>query len=256
MQVQMLAIAALTALVGANVNAQVSTATKPDGIWRGGIGLGAALARGNTESTNINGVADAIRQTEGDKTGLYISTLRNTAKIDDANKTTANLLRLGGRYERDFDGNLYGFGALDIEKDKPADIKWRWLPQAGVGMHIIKSPTTTFDVFTGLAYNKTDRYLNPDSNSLEALIGQESSHKLTDTTSFVQRLVVYPALTGDRKSEYRMVFDAGLKAQVIGGWNLTLTVSSRYDSEPAPGKKKNDTVFFTGLQYVWGPSSK
>ncbi len=256
MQFRILATATLTALIATQANAQVMTPTKPDGAWRGGLGLGAALARGNTESTSINGVADAIRQTGVDKTGLYISTLRNTAKIDGVNKTTANLLRLGGRYERDFASNLYGFGALDLDKDKPADIKWRWLPQAGVGMHVVKTPTTTFDVFTGLAYNKTDRYVNPDSKGLEALIGEESSHKISETTSFVQRLVVYPGLTSDRSGEFRLAFDAGLKAQVIGGWNLTLTVGSRYDSDPAPGKKKTDTVFFTGLQYVWGPSAK
>ena len=247
---------AIAVSLGNNAYAQVTTASKPDGAWRGGIGLGAAIARGNTTSTNVNAAADAIRQTSLDKMGFYISAIRNTSRVDGVDRTIANLLRFGGRYERDFTANLYGFGGLDVDKDKPADIKWRWVPQAGVGMHVVKNPITTFDVFTGLAYNKTDHYNGADSKGIEALIGEESTHKLTDTTSFVQRLVVYPGLSGDQKSEYRAAFDAGLKAQVVGGWNLLVTLGSRYDSEPAPGKKKSDTVFFTGLQYGWGPSAK
>jgi hypothetical protein len=110
--------------------------------------------------------------------------------------------------------------------------------------------------FAGLAYNDTTRYVGVDSRGMEALVGEESTHKLTDTTSFMQRLVAYPGLSSDRSGEYRLAFDAGLKAQVVGGWNLVVTLSSRYDSLPAAGKKSTDTFFFTGLQYGWGPSAK
>ena len=41
--------------------------------------------------------------------------------------------------------------------------------------------------------------------------------------------------------------------QVIGGWSLVANVSHRYDSLPPAGIKKTDVLFFTGLQYGWGP---
>jgi putative salt-induced outer membrane protein YdiY len=230
------------------------TVSKPDGAWRGSIGLGLTNTTGNTKTTAFTGGADAVRQTGTDKLGFYLQSLYGKARVDGADKITGKVLRLGGRYDRDLTDRWFGFGGLDIEKDRLAEIRWRFVPQAGVGYHVIKTDPLRFDVFGGLAYNRTDRYapFNDDSG-LEALLGEESIHKLSDTTSFRQRLVVYPGLSSDRSGEYRVAFDAGLVTAIVGGWNLTLTLANRYDSNAPAGRKKNDTLIFTGLQYGWGP---
>ena len=69
---------------------------------------------------------------------------------------------------------------------------------AGLGWHVLKSPTTTFDLFGGLGYT-VDNYRAPmavggelrDRYQYASLpLGEESTHKLSATTSARQRLVV------------------------------------------------------------------
>jgi putative salt-induced outer membrane protein len=243
---RMILATAVGVLAAAPVLAQ--TAPKPDGEWRGSTSLSATLAGGNTKSTNVGLSADAVRQTKTDKLGFYVQHLYGRAN----NTVNAQQTRLGGRYDRDFTDRWYGFGGLDFEKNKPADIKLRILPQVGVGFHVIKSEPMTFDVFGGVAYNDTDRYAGRDTSGMEGLIGEESIHKLSATTTFRQKLVVFVPITDRNDLGNRLQFDVGLSTAVVGGWNLVVTGSVRQDSKPAPGKKKTDTLLFTGLQYGWG----
>jgi putative salt-induced outer membrane protein len=240
----------LAAAASFTTPATAQVKSKPDGEWRGTIGLGASGARGNTTSTNATFNADAIRQTTTDKLGFYAQALYGRNKVNGVESTTANQWRLGGRYDRDLSGNVFSFGALDFEKNRLADIKLRTLPSAGVGLHVVRNDVNTFDVFTGLAYNNTNRYNGNDTRATELLFGEESSHKLSATTTFRQKLTIYPSLRDT--GEYRAAFDAGLAAAIVAGWSLTVNVTDRYDSNPPPGVKKNDLLVFTGLQYAWG----
>lgn len=245
-------VATVGALIAGSALAQ--TAPKPDGEWRGAIGLNAAIARGNSESANIGFNADAVRQTKTDKLGFYVQDIFANSKNQSTGQTslTAQIFRAGGRYDRDITDRLFGFGGIQFEHDKLADIKRRILPQAGVGYHVIKSEPTTFDVFAGVAYNETTHYVLPKDKDVELLIGEESIHKISATTTFRQRLAMF-APFDDLSDKYRLQFDAGLITQIIGGWSLNVTLTDRYQKQTAPGKKKNDVVLFTGLQYGWGP---
>ena len=82
-------------------------------------------------------------------------------------------------------------------------------------------------------------------NHAELLLAEESNNKLTDSTSFKQKLTVYPNLrdTGD----VRTVFDAGLSVAMTKQLALTATLSHRYDSRPGEGLGRNDTLFVTGV---------
>ncbi len=228
------------------------TAPKPDGQWRGGIGLSAAAARGNTETTTLGLNADLIRQTSVDKIGFYLQDIYGTSKNSSGVKSTsAQIFRLGGKYDRDITEKLYAFGALEYEHDKLAGVKERILPQGGVGLHIIKSEATTFDVFAGVAYNHTRYYVDPTTRDGELLIGEESVHKISASTSIKQRLAMYAPF--DDLSDSRAQFDAGLTTAIIGGWNLVVNYTFRHNNAPPLGKKKSDSLIFTGLQYSFGP---
>ena len=247
-------IGLLAALSFAMSAAFAQTATKPDGEWRGSVGLGATLASGNTKSTNVNINADAVRQTAMDKLGFYAQSLYGNSTIGGSSITTAQMIRLGGRYDRNLTNEWFVFGALDLEKNKPADVKWRIVPAGGVGYHVIKTDVTTFDVFGGLAYNSIHRYSGQENSGLELVVGEESTHKLSATSVFRQKFVVYPSLKD--RGEFRSTFDAGIVTAVAGGWSLTVSLADRFDSNPPTGVKKNDILLFTGLQYGFGPSAK
>ncbi len=229
------------------------TVPKPDGEWRGGIGLSAAAARGNTETTNLGLNADVVRQTTNDKVGFYLQDIFASSKnAAGESSVSAQIFRIGGKYDRDITGRLYAFGGIDFEHDKLAGVKQRILPQAGVGYHVIKSEPTTFDIFSGIAYNETRFYTDSTTREVEFLLGEESIHKVSESTAIRQRLAMY-APFNDLSDKYRVQFDAGLTTAIIGGWNLVVNYTLRHNNAPPAGRKKDDSLLFTGLQYAWGP---
>jgi putative salt-induced outer membrane protein YdiY len=246
--------AAGVAIAGA---AHAQTTLKTDGNWRGSIGLGLAITDGNSKSTTLNLNGEAVRLTAQDKARIY-----GTALYGKNNGVeTTNMQRVGGRYDYNLTPVIFGFGGIDFERDKFANLQLRVAPSVGLGAHLIKSANTTFDVFGGVGY-VSDKFFNPTVidgstrskyNRPELLLGESSTHKLTDTASFRQSLTVYPNLAN--RGEYRAVFDAGLSVAMSSTVSLTLGLVDRYNSDPGtkPGVvpatefKKNDLLFVTGI---------
>ncbi|MEZ5729017.1 MAG: DUF481 domain-containing protein [Burkholderiaceae bacterium] len=142
---------------------------------------------------------------------------------------------------------------LDFLRDRPANLKQRIAGYGGVGYHLIKTDATTWDVFGGLGHARDsffsatliDGATRTGYGRTEMLVGEESSHKLSDTTSFKQRLTVYPNLSNS--GEFRALFDAGLSVAMSKTLNLTASLAYRYNSDPGAGLKKGDTLFVTGV---------
>lgn len=231
--------------------ASAQTAPKPDGAWRGSIGAAATVTGGNTSTTNVSVNADAVRQTAIDKLGFYFQDVYGKGRVNGRDQTTAQIVRFGGRYDRDISGNIFAFGGLDVDKNKLSDVRWRLVPAVGLGYHLVKNENNSWDVFAGYAFTKTDYYVAPDRSESSLVLGEESTHKLTPTTAVRQKVVVYPSLKNS--GEYRSIAEAGITTQIIGGWSLVANFAHRYDSQAPSGVKKTDTLFFTGLQYGFGP---
>jgi len=222
---------------------------KPDGQWRGSVSAGASVASGNTDSTSINLGANAGRATERDRLNFALTALYGTKKENGDRSETANLLRLGGKYDRDVTDRIFGFGSLDIEHDKLQELDFRGVAAVGLGHHFVKTEKTVFDVFSGLTYNH-ERFTSETRNSTEWLLGEESTHMISDTTSLHQRLAIYPNLSDG--GEYRIQFDAGLTTSITKKIELKVTISNRYLSNPQPGVKKSDTLLLTNIGYRFG----
>jgi putative salt-induced outer membrane protein YdiY len=227
------------------------TEAKPDGAWRGSLGVFVSSASGNNESVSAGLSAEAVRQRDYDKLVGSVQSLYGRRETDGVSELTASRFRARTRYDRDISDRLYGFVGDDLEKNKLNDLKWRHSPSVGAGLHLRKTETFTFDVFAGYSYNREELYSGTKRSFDEALLGEETTHKLSETISFQQRLSYYYNLSDS--SEYRVVFDAGLLASVVDQWKLTVNLSARYQSNPPLGVQKSDTLLFTGLQYGWGP---
>lgn len=235
------------AIAGA-VHAQ--TAPKPDGYWRGSLGAGLTAASGNTESITYAVSGDVVRQTWMDKIGAYIQATYGRRDVDGVTERTSDLIRGGGLYNRDLNDRWFGFTSLDLERNRLINLNLRGVVAGGLGYHVVRREGLTFDVSTGPAYNRED-YTTETRESIEWVLAEESTHALTPTVSFKQKLSYYPNLK--EKGEYRALFDAGLVLKISDRWNATVTLSDRYQSNPLPGIKSNDLLFVTGLQYVFGP---
>jgi putative salt-induced outer membrane protein len=223
---------------------------KTDGKLRAALGLGASVSSGNSRTSNFSLTAHGVRATDQDKATVYGSALyARTAGV-----TSAEQLRAGGRYDYNLSAaDTFAFGTADLERDKLANLSLRGVLGGGAGLHVIKTPATTFDVYGGLAYN-ADKYVaatvidgqSRSSYSYAALLlGEESQHRLSDTTSAWQRLTVYPNLRN--RGEFRASFASGLSVAMSSAMSLNVGLGYAFNSEPGMGRKKGDTLLTTGV---------
>jgi putative salt-induced outer membrane protein YdiY len=241
------ALAALAASSGALAQATV----KPDNQWRAAFTVGFSVASGNTESTLLNVQADAVRASETDKLVLFgQQTYGESAEV-----RTNDLATLGARYNRDIDPQWFWFANGEATRNELANLSVRASVASGIGRHVVKTEATTFDMFGGLGWSY-DRYVDPvfvaDAvreryQRWEPVIGEESTHKLSATTTLRQRLAVFPNATDT--GEFRATFEGGVAVAMTNTLSLNATLSVRYSSDPGVGEKTTDTLFVTGVAY-------
>jgi putative salt-induced outer membrane protein len=229
--------------------AQAQATNKPDGQFRYALGAGASYASGNTNARSVNLSGDAVKATADDK--WHLDGKANYGRTDGV--TTVENLSLGSEYDKDFTPLYFGFGKADYLRDRPANVSTRASLFGGVGRHMVKTDTLTFDLSAGLGYTE-DRYFDAAEvdgefrttfGRAEALLAEESTHKWTPTTTFHQKLSLFPALRSG--GNYRGEFDSGLSVAMTNTLSLTATLTYRYNSDPGTGLKKGDTLFVTGI---------
>jgi putative salt-induced outer membrane protein len=208
----------------------------PSENWVGTLGASLSLSSGNTDSRSVLLNADMARKTAQDKTSI-VSYINNASS---AGATTANRWALLGQYDYNLSKQIYGFGRLGFEGDKLKDLKLRTSLGAGLGYHVIDTPTDVFNVYGGLGYSM-DKYnssrsiagnYNDSFNRLEAILGEESSHKLSSTVSFKQKFELFGGLTGDKAR--RSQLSAGLGVSLSNSMILNVGLMNTYtDTVPA-----------------------
>ena len=229
--------------------AQAQATLKPDGQFRYALGAGASHSSGNADASTANISADGVQATGNSKWQIGGKALWGRAD----GLTTAKSLALGTQYDRDFAPQWFGFGKADFLRDELANLASRASLFGGVGRHVIKTDTLTWDLSAGLGYTQ-DRYIQSTEvagepriryGRAELLIAEESTHQWSPTTSFHQKLSLYPSLRGG--GDYRGVFDAGLSVSMTSSLSLTAGLNYRYNSDPGAGLKRADTLFVTGI---------
>ncbi|TXI15525.1 MAG: DUF481 domain-containing protein [Roseateles sp.] len=220
--------------------------TDKDGLWHGGLSLGGALSSGNNDSLTLSANADLTRATELDKLNLYGVGNYGRSRVNGVTATTADLLRLGGRYDDNFDRDWFGFGGLEGETNKSGGVQSRYNLNAGLGYHLLRSDAHSLDLFGGLGYNNTRYTDDSRRDGAQALLGEESSHKLSETSTVKQRLVYYPDSSG---LGTRVTLDASLATQIAGSWTLNTGLSSHYSSRVPEGTRRTENLLTVGFGY-------
>ncbi|MGM9481354.1 DUF481 domain-containing protein [Roseateles sp. NT4] len=218
----------------------------PDGKWHGGLSVSGAFASGNNSSRALAANADASVATAEDKLSLYGIANYGRNKVEGVDTTTADLLRLGGRYDFNLGPQWFSFAGAEGETNKAGGVRDRYNLNGGLGYHLIKDDATNWDIFSGVGYTTTRLTDGSTAKGAQVLFGEESSHKVSETTTLKQRLVYYPG-GGDLGN--RATFDAGLATQILGGWTLNVGLSSRYASRVPIGTKKTDNLLTVGFGY-------
>lgn len=245
-------------LLGASLATASFAQVKTDGEWRGSGGAALSATSGNTSSTSLLLNADAVRATAADKIILGAAINYGRSKIAGVQTTTANKWALGGEYDYNLTTRIYGFGKLGLEGDKLIDLSRRIALTGGLGYKVIDTPDLAFDVLGGVGY-VTDKYGSNQTiagktdttfSRATLYVAETSTHQLSSTTAFKQRLDVYPGISGDKAVLAK--FSAGLSVAMSNAMSLTVGVTDAYNSKPGVGLKKNDFGLFTGVNVRFG----
>ena len=216
--------------------------------WTGGGNFGFALARGNSETTNVALGFSALRKTNTDAWIVNVASIYST----DSRLGTTSANQLGGliRYDHNINRKLFAYGVFSGMYDRLQLLNYRIMPGGGLGFHAIASPTTTLDLLGGLGYTRESYYNGTTNNLLTLTVGDEFAHKFTSTTSITQNFYYLPSLND--MGNYRINFSAGIATKLNGWMTANANFLNQYNNRPVPGNKYNDMLFTTGLGFTFG----
>jgi putative salt-induced outer membrane protein len=216
-------------------------------LWSGFLDTGLATSQGNAETTTFNVSFNAARTSPRDKISVAITSLYAHSTTAGVSLTTANAIRGGIRYDVNIRPRLFGFASTNLEYDQFQGLDLRFVPAAGMGFHWVKTDRIRFDVFGGGALNREFYTGGIKRTSGEVVIGEELFYQLVKAVHLEHKTNLYPNVTD--AGEYRVNFDNALVAQLSGWLSWQLALSDQLNSNPIPGKKKNDLLFTTGFRF-------
>jgi putative salt-induced outer membrane protein YdiY len=216
--------------------------------WKGGASLGFAIARGNSETTNLTTGFNADRKTLHDELTFYEASLYSDNN-QPGGSVLANSILGGVKYDRNITKRLFVFVSADYTHDALQDLNLRQIYSGGLGVHIINNPNTTFDLLAGANYTR-ETYGGGATyvarNLAGITLGEDFMHKFGKSTTFTEVFYFYPDLSNT--GEYRFALDAASVTKINKwlGWQTALT--DRYvTNPPIAGTKSNDIIFSTGI---------
>src|SRR5271156_3939830 len=114
-----LAVSQVTVVRGADQQTAYEKSLHPSLLeaWKGGINLGFALARGNSETTNLTTGFTADRKTLTDETTAYFTSLYST-NDKTGGGTIANSIVGGLKYDHNLTKKIFVFGSGDFTHDE------------------------------------------------------------------------------------------------------------------------------------------
>lgn len=226
------------------------------GGWNGGLNVGFAVTRGNSETKNLNIALNSIRKGLHDKLTVYTNSIYATNDLPTVSPhLTANSIGAGLRYDRDFVSRMFGFTNGDFYHDELQHLDLRSTGGGGVGVHAIKRDSTTLDLLAGANYTHESYSAFTDSSGTDVVavirnlagltFGDAFTHKIGKGTVVTQGLFFYPDLS--QSGEYRGTFNFGTVTKLNKWLGWQNTVADVYVSNPPIQTKHNDLQIATGL---------
>jgi putative salt-induced outer membrane protein len=202
-------------------------AEAPPEPWKGALGLSYVATTGNSETESFG--LDFKIERLPEPWGLEIIGLFNRASDEGA--VTAERYYLGGRAKRALSDRWELFAGVSGEQDEFSGFDLRLLGEAGVVYKALLGPTHLLSFDAGLTYTDEDRIEpEPDEAWFGGVLGLAYEWKITDTTSFTERLLLYPNF--EESSDYRLSSDTGIQTAISSLLALKFSYEYRYRNEP------------------------
>jgi len=219
-------------------------------LWAGSATLAWAGAAGNAKSATFASAFTAARVTNTDKTTIQFNAIRASATVNGVSASTARAVRGGWGYNRNLAARVIWNVFNDYDYDPFQNLDLRFVLGGGFGFIAVKTERARLDLLGGTAYDResfgaTGPLPAFTRNSVEAYFGDEFTFKLSPVTSLYQNARFFENLS--TPGEYRLNGDFGANTRLTRWLTWNATVSNRLLSNPAPGRKRNDILYTTGI---------
>ena len=121
--------------------------------WNGLFDLGLSLTEGNSSTSALTIAGKASRVVPKNKFTLYYTQVYARDNNQSPAVTTANAIHGGVRDDFNLTEKLYAFGFTDFDEDALQHLDLRNV-LGGIGLHVLKTKNTQFDVFGGASFNQ------------------------------------------------------------------------------------------------------
>jgi len=220
-------------------------APKAEKPWDIGGNFGLTITAGNSDTLTITGGIDAKRQF-----GEWALLLTERSIYAESNSVqSANRHVFTERLDRKLSEKASIFQEFLAEHDSEADLRYRLLLTGGYARNLVEK-MGTFDGETKTKYSlggelgigvKHDNY---ETNERTSLMGHAGVTVLWQINKYVRmdhRTVFYPDLSNG--GEFLLNSETKLSTPVGDNMELNMLFLFTYNSDPQPGKKKDDIVF-------------
>lgn len=214
-------------------------------LWTGTGTVGLAGSAGNARTLTFTTGLKAARVTNTDKTSLYFNIIKASALVNGISADTAQAVRGGVAYDHNVSPRLFLNVFNDYEYDRFQNLDLRFVLGGGLGFHAVKTEKSTLDLLAGFDFNHSKFSTPLTRNSAELYWGDEYNLKVSSSTSLVQSFRMFNNLSDT--GTYRVNFDIGASTKLSTWLTWNVSLSDRYLSNPAPGRKTNDVLYTTGL---------
>jgi putative salt-induced outer membrane protein YdiY len=213
--------------------------------YSGAFNLAGVIAKGNSDSKAIN--ASLLYSLRADRHRFGVEGKYNYGEQSGKLNVRNSLAQLS--YDVFVTKRTFlNFFAL-FEQDTFQDLNLRSTFGAGPGYQFIDTKRTQLSATVGVAYVNEDWRTREDTSSAAGRWG------ISFTTALIpDRLIFFHRQEGfyDVKAPnaWRVRADQGFRVPVYKQFAMNLEYDLRYNSNPAPGRKKTDHLYLVGVSYV------
>lgn len=229
--------------MGFSALAQTATNTPPAvPKWDTSVSLGLTLTRGNSDTEVFT--AQILSDKKKDGHEFHLGADGSYGKNDGVKNNET--LHGFAQYNRLFTERAYGYARFDALHDAIADVEYRLTLSPGVGYYFIKRPMTSLngEFGPGFVYEKQGDHTE---GYITLRFAEKFEHKFNERSKFWQSVEILPQV--DNFDNTLIKSEIGIETAITGNFSLRAYIQDTYDTEPAPGREKNDLKLVAAIAY-------
>jgi hypothetical protein len=256
-----LALAAALLLPLAQASAEEAGPAPKAPEWKGTVGAGLIVLTGNSETTTFTGAAAASRETLGwivsaKATGGYG---QNAVTGGGPKQVTALNAGAQLRLDRKFGETWAVFALGGLETDHVASVAYRTIAEVGVGAQWLDLKEADWQRLAlrtdlGLRYGYEARWryygaapgAQPGVELLAPRLGVAFRYGFAKDVFFTEEAEIFPSLVGASRLQVKSV--SRLSSRLTSSMTFGAGYTVAFDSAPAPGKERTDTILSALLE--------